>query len=103
MENVIGLLHDIEEKANLIIARANDEKVKLHEALKNDLEKLDKDVAESTNAKLLVLKNQVNKELATEKEAITKDWAKQLADLEANYTKNHNVFVDKIIQEIIRE
>lgn len=103
MENVIGLLHDIEEKANLIIARANDEKVKLHEALKNDLEKLDKDVADSTNAKLLVLKNQVNKELAAEKEAITKDWEKQLADLEANYARNHDVYVDKIIREIISE
>ncbi|MGN6714800.1 hypothetical protein SAMN02745136_02244 [Anaerocolumna jejuensis DSM 15929] len=103
MENVIGLLHDIEEKANLIIARANDEKVKLHEALKNDLEKLDKDVADSTNAKLLVLKNQVSKELAAEKEAITKDWEKQLADLEANYTMNHDMYVDKIIQEIISE
>lgn len=103
MENVIGLLHDIEEKANLIIARANDEKVKLHETLKNDLEKLDKDVADSTNAKLLVLKNQVNKELATEKEAITKDWAKQLSDLEANYTRNHDFYVEKIMQEIISE
>lgn len=103
MENVIGLLHDIEEKANLIIARANDEKTKLHEALKNDLDKLDNDVADSTNAKLLVLKNQVNKELAAEKEAITKDWAKQLADLEANYTKNHDVFVNQVIQGIISE
>ncbi|SHO54245.1 hypothetical protein [Anaerocolumna xylanovorans] len=103
MENVIGLLHDIEEKANLIIARANDEKVKLQEALKNDLEKLDKDVADSTNAKLLVLKNQVNKELAAEKEAITKDWEKQISDLEANYTRNHDFYVEKIMQEIISE
>jgi hypothetical protein len=103
MENVIGLLHDIEEKANLIIARANDEKVKLHEALKNDLDKLDKDVADSTNAKLLVLKNQVTKELAAEKEAITKDWEKQLADLESNYAGNHDLYVNRIMQEIISE
>ncbi|BCJ96927.1 hypothetical protein acsn021_44960 [Anaerocolumna cellulosilytica] len=103
MENVIDLLHDIEEKANQIIKRANEEKVKLQETLKNDLEKLDKEITDDTNAKLLVLKTQMDKDLSTEKQALIDDCNKQLSDMEKRFIQNHNSLVNGIIQQIVSE
>jgi hypothetical protein len=103
MENVIDLLHDIEEKANQIIKRANEEKVKLQETLKNDIAKLDKEITDDTNAKLLVLKTQMDKDLSTEKQALIDDCNKQLSDMEKSFIQNHNSLVNGIIQQIVSE
>lgn len=103
MENVIDLLHDIEEKANQIIKRANEEKVKLQEALKQDIDKLDKEIADDTNSKLLVLKNQIDKDLSTEKQALIDDCSRELSNMEKNFIQNHNSLVNGIIQQIVSE
>lgn len=103
MENVIDLLHDIEEKANQIIKRASDEKVKLHDALKADIDKLDMKITEDTNKKLLELKHKFDEELEAEMKSVTQDWNRQLADLETNFSKNHNTLADKIMKCIIND
>ncbi len=101
MERVINLLYDIEEKADQIVKRANQEKVKLYDKLQKDLELLDQDISVLNTEKLKVLKAQVDEELTTEKQSLIDDCNKQLVNLEENYLHNNTSLVNKILQEII--
>lgn len=101
MEKVINLLYDIEEKANQIIKRANEEKVKLHDKLEKDLADLDMQISKENEAKLNVLKAQADEELAKEKQLLIDDCNKQLSDMETNYKQNHDALVEKLFQGLI--
>lgn len=101
MEKVINLLYDIEEKANQIVKRANEEKSKLHEKLQKDMEALDKKLADDNTLKLEILKIQAGKELNQEMQALTGDCLKHITFMEENYQKNHTELTDKIVKEII--
>ncbi len=102
MEKVINLLYDIEEKANQIVIRANEEKVSLYKKLERDLAQLDQEIADENSAKLEILKTQADKELTLEKQSLIDDCNKQLSNMETYYKKNHDSLVDKIMQEIIQ-
>ncbi|MDF2609143.1 MAG: hypothetical protein K0R92_617 [Lachnospiraceae bacterium] len=102
MEKVISILYDIEEKANNIIKRVNEEKVRLQEELNQDLEKLDQTIANEKAEKLNVLKADIDKKLAVEKQSLIDDCNKQLDNMEENYGKNHDALVKNIFQELIK-
>lgn len=102
MEKVINLLYDIEEKANQIVKRANEEKTKLYDQLQKDMEQLEHDIAAQSTTKLEILKIQVDKELNLEKHALIEDCLKQLTSLDAAFLDKHNSLADKIFQEIIQ-
>lgn len=102
MERVINLLYDIEEKANQIIKRANEEKVKLHDKLEKDLADLDMQISNENEAKLNILKAQADEELAKEKQLLIEDCNKQLSDMEKHYQQNHDALVEKIFQGLIQ-
>lgn len=101
MERVINLLHDIEEKANEIIKRANEEKLKLHTKLQQDMEKYDQEIAKKNEAKLEQLKIKVDKELNQEKQSLVDDCIKQIAKLEADYLDRHSQLAEELFQQII--
>jgi hypothetical protein len=102
MEKVINLLYDIEEKANQIVKRANEEKAKLHDQLQKQMEQVEHDMEVENSTKLEVLKIQVDKELNLEKQSLLDNCIKQLTDMEAIYWDKHNSLADKIFQEIIQ-
>lgn len=102
MEKVINLLYDIEEKANQIVKRASEEKVRLSEALEKDLEKLDQTIDAENAAKLSALKAQADKDLLNEKQSLIDDCNKQLSEMETCYEHNHSSLVDKVFQSIIK-
>ncbi len=102
MERVINLLYDIEEKANQIVKRANEEKVKLYDQLQKEMERLDHETNDQNTTKLEILKIQVDKELNLEKQSLIDNCIKQLTDMEAIYLDKHNSLADKIFQEIIQ-
>jgi F0F1-type ATP synthase membrane subunit b/b' len=102
MERVIGLLFDIEKKANQIIERANDEKNELFEENEKAIAKMEADIAEENNAKIKMIVDQAEKELELEKQQLIINSDKQLADLETNYNRNHNALVNKVFQSIIQ-
>lgn len=102
MEKVINLLYDIEEKANQIVKRASEEKVRLSEALEKDLEKLDQTIDAENAAKLSALQAQADKDLLNEKQSLIDDCNKQLSEMETYYDHNHGALVDKVFQSIIK-
>jgi len=102
MERVINLLHDIEEKANQIVKRANEEKVRLNDQLQKDMEKLDHEITSNNTTKLEFLKVGVDKELNLEKQSLIDECIKQLAQMDADYQEKHSRLVQEIFQEIIK-
>ncbi|MGB8451107.1 MAG: hypothetical protein WCD89_02135 [Anaerocolumna sp.] len=102
MEKVINLLYDIEEKANQIVKRATEEKIKLYDQLQKEMERLDHDIIAQNTANLEVFKIQVDKELNLEKQALIENCLKQITDMEAAYLDKHDSLADKIFHEIIQ-
>ena len=101
MEKVIGLLFDIERKANQIIERANIEKNELYEENEKLIEKMEAEIAEENNSKIKALMAQAEKEIELEKQQLIDNSEKQLNDLEQNYEKCHDALVNKVFKCII--
>ncbi|HWT75221.1 MAG TPA: hypothetical protein VN258_10945 [Mobilitalea sp.] len=102
MEKVIGLLFDIEKKANQILERANDEKNELFEENEKAIVKMEAEIADENNAKVNLIVIQAEKELELEKQQLIESSNKQLIDLEKNYKQNHDALVEKVFHSIIQ-
>ncbi|MHB8131713.1 MAG: hypothetical protein ACYDEX_22270 [Mobilitalea sp.] len=102
MEKVIGLLFDIEKKANQIIERANVEKTELYEESEKTIAEMEADIAQENNSKINSIMSQAEQELEKEKLQLIESSEKQLKDLERKYLQNHDTLVDKVFQNIIK-
>lgn len=102
MEKVIGLLFDIEKKANQILERANEEKTELFEENEKAIAKMEADIAEENVKKVNSIVIQAEKELEQEKQQLIETSNKQLNDLEIKYKQNHDALVEKVFQTMIR-
>ena len=102
MEKVIGLLFDIEKKANQIIERANVEKNELYEESELQISQMEASIAEENNAKINALMTQAEKEIELEKQQLIDSSEKQLREIEQNYAINHDCLVNKVFQTIIQ-
>lgn len=103
MEKVIGLLFDIEQKANQILERANDEKNELFEENEKAIAIMEAEIAEANNVKVNQLLMKAEKDLESEKQHLIEGSSKQLQDLENHYKVNHDALVDSVFQSIIRK
>ncbi|MBH1942348.1 hypothetical protein I5677_15710 [Mobilitalea sibirica] len=101
MENTIVKLFEIEEKANLIIKRANEEKIRLHDAFEQDIKRMEEKVAADNYNKIRNFQLQTDKELTKEKKSITEKSEKHLIELDDIYKEHHKDFVDKVFENII--
>jgi hypothetical protein len=101
MEKVINLLYDIEEKANRIISRTDDQKNAKRREIDDELSTYESSLSVETNKQIQVLQDQADKELELEKKALIDDCAKQLEHLETTFTMNHDAFVEHVFQNII--
>ncbi len=102
MEKVINLLSEIEEKADEIMKRANEEKMELHKKLEEDITQLDNSIAADKADRIHALQAQINKELAEERQALINDCNKQLEHMESQYQHNHDALVNKIFLSLIQ-
>lgn len=102
MEKVIGLLFDIEKKANQILERANDEKSELQEENEKAIVQMETDIADENNSKINLLLSQAEKELESEKQQLIESSNKQLSDIETNFSHNHDAMVNRVFQSIIQ-
>ena len=102
MEKVIGLLFDIEKKANQIIDRANDEKTELFEENEKAIEKMEAEITDENNSKINLLLAQADLEIEAEKQHLSECSHKQLMDLESSYKKNHTALVEKVFRSILQ-
>lgn len=101
MKKVMNLLYEIEGKANNIIERANDEKIKLHDELDKELDKLDLDIATNNKVKLDHLQSRINQELEQEKDVLISDSKKQLKELNDYFTTNYETLIKKTFNNVI--
>ncbi|MDF2843865.1 MAG: hypothetical protein K0R00_2291 [Herbinix sp.] len=101
MEKVIGLLFDIEQKANQILDRANDEKNELFEENEKAIAIMEAEIAEANNVKVNQLLKKAEIDLESEKQHLIECSNKQLFDLENRYKANHDSLVDHVFQSII--
>lgn len=102
MENMINLLSEIEEKANEIMKRANEEKLDLYNKLEEDMKQLDNSIAADKANKINALQAQINNELAEEQQALINDCNKQLEEMESQYEHTHDALVDKVFLSLIQ-
>lgn len=101
MEKVIGLLFDIEKKANQILDSANDEKNELLAENEKVIAQMEAEIAEENNNKIKLIVEKAEKELELEKQQLIENSNKQLADLDNNYRQNHDTLVNKVVQYVL--
>ncbi|WFR57483.1 hypothetical protein QA584_28420 [Anaerocolumna sp. AGMB13025] len=102
MERVINLLYDIEEKANQIVKRANEEKATLYDKLQKDMEQFGRDIETGNKTKLEQLKVQLEKDLNLEKQSYLDDCLKRLDSLEADFLTRHTLLAEELFRQIIK-
>jgi hypothetical protein len=101
MEKVISLLFEIEEKAQQIIKRADEEKVKLYEELEKSLLQMENDITAENTAKLKALQSQSDMEFEKERKILIDNCNKQLEELDSIYKNSHDQLVDKVFESLI--
>lgn len=101
MEKVLNYLNEIEEKANKIIERADDEKLVLQKDLDQRILDLEKYISDQNKKKLDKLQNEINHDLEKEITKLKSESKKQLEDLETYFNTNHVALVNKLFQKIV--
>jgi UPF0288 family protein (methanogenesis marker protein 3) len=101
MDKTISQLSEIEEKANQIINRANDQKEKLHDEYEIKIAQMEESIASENTAKLEHLQEQMNKELAKEKELMIRNSEQQLKALGEIDQKAHKVLAHQVFEHIM--
>ncbi len=101
MEKVIGLLFDIEKKANQILERANEEKTELFEENEKAIAKMEADIASENEARINIIVARADGDLEQEKQHLIESCNKQLEELDSQYTKNRDALAEKVFQSII--
>lgn len=101
MEKVINLLYDIEEKANRIISRTDDQKNAKRREIDQELSVFENALADETNKKIQFLQDQADKDLELERKALIDDCTKQIEQIENTFNMNHGAFLERVFQNII--
>ncbi len=102
MEKTIGKIFEIEEKAKLIIDRANQDKIRMHDEFEEDLIKMEREINEENSKKINDYRTEIEKELEQEKEQLILKSEKQLEDMEVLFRNSHDDFIQKIFDQIIQ-
>ena len=101
MEMMISRLSEIEEKANQIIAKANEQKKMLHEEFEKNIEKMEKTIADDNAQKLRLLQEKTDKEFDSEKEEMIANSEKRIKRLEEINQNEHDALVKQVFDNII--
>lgn len=101
MEKMISTLFEIEEKANLIINRANEEKIRLYREFEIDAKRMEDEISAETSEKLRMIQTQMDEELKMEKQALLDKNQLHLKDLEIHFINNKTKLVNSIFESII--
>ena len=101
MERIIASLYDIEKEANIILERANEQKLELNKRLDSDIVDLEKKLEEDNTSKLNEIKMIYDKELEQEKAALNEQCLSQIKLMEQNYSQNHDKIVNDIFARIV--
>lgn len=101
MEKTISRIFEIEEKANLIIDRANKEKIQLYSEFENNLIQMEQRIADETTTRIKDYQEKTDKELSEESLIFAQKCEQQLQELDLFYNENHNNMIQKVYENII--
>jgi vacuolar-type H+-ATPase subunit H len=101
MEKIIQYLYDIEEKADLIVNRASEEKKRLNASLETNISEFNDFILKERNTKIELLKSRVQKELEEELSLLNKDCNQQINNMEHYFNEHHNELLNKVFNNII--
>ena len=101
MEKMIRQLYEIEEKANQIVAKANEHKKKLHEEFEQNIEKMETAIASDSAQKLHSLQERTNNELTKEKAEMIVSFENRIKNLNAINKNEHDALVRQVFENII--
>lgn len=102
MEKVIGLLFEIEQKANQIIERADIEKTFLQEENDKAIADMEANIAAENQLKINSLTERSEEEFEAERRQLIESSEKQLKELEEKEFSYHHTYVAKIVESIIQ-
>ncbi len=106
MEKVVNILNDlnnIDEKATAIVDHTSIEKKELYKQLSEDIHKLDDEISKDTDKKLDVIRGKMNLEIEEAKKGLLASFEQDMSNIESDYKKNHNTYVDTVFQKIINQ
>ena len=102
MKKVLSLLCEIEDNANVILNSTSAKKSALNEQLSKDMEALDLKYANEIEEQLKKLQQKIEKEISNEHDTLVKAFETQLQELNANFQKNRETYVQTIFENIIK-
>ncbi len=103
MEKIIQYLYDIEEKADVIVNRASEEKKRLNASLEKQILEYNESVLKERTAKIDLLKSKVHEDLEKELALLNEDCNKQINTMEQYFHEHHKELIDKLFQNIIND
>ena len=103
MQKVLDVLCEIEDKAKGILNSTSEQKAVLNQQLHKEMEALDKAYAKQTEAQLNELRQKMEKEIFDEHTALVKSYESRLQNLETDFKKNRETYVQTIFESIINE
>lgn len=102
MEKVIGLIFEIEQKANQIIERADSEKNLLQEENDKAIADMEANIAAENLIKINTLTAHAEEEFETERKQLIENSKKLLKELKEKEFSYHDTYVAKIVNSIIQ-
>lgn len=103
MEKIIQYLYDIEEKADVIVKRASEEKKRLNLSLETQILEYNESVLKERTAKIALLKSKVDEDLEKELSLLNEDCNKQINNMEQYFKLHQEELIVKLFQNIISD
>lgn len=103
MEKIIQYLYDIEEKADVIVKRASEEKKRLNLSLETQILEYNESVLKERTTKIDLLKSKVHEDLEKELSLLNEDCNKQINNMEQYFNLHQNELIEKLFQNIISD
>jgi vacuolar-type H+-ATPase subunit H len=101
MEMMISRLSEIEEKANQIIAKANEHKKMLHEEFEKNIDEMEKAIASDNAQKLRSLQEKTDREFNSEKGEMIANSEKRIKRIEEINQNECDALVKQVFDNII--
>lgn len=102
MEKTIRSIFEIDKQANVIINKANEEKLRLKQEYEAKADMMEQEIMADNNVRIKELRAKIDNELEDELKKLKEKCEMQQKQLEEAYATNHEAIADRIFQDIIK-
>ncbi len=103
MEQILSLMVEVEEKATNILKLAEDEKQRIYQKSRVDLEQYDKQLNKEVEEKLELLRKKNEIEVEAARANMMQEYEQNLEKLNQDYNKKQDDLVKQIMKQLIGE